>query len=284
VPSLRRLAVVLSSIAVALGCRRPGPPPSAEARALAARMEAGVEPRRDRRYPLPWRLFVPAGYDPQHAYPLVLYLHGADGRGTDDVGQLTGDVAALISDRVQAIAPAFVLAPQCPPGDEWVNRHDRPPFPNYVQAKVPESDAARMALEAIDGIGRRYHLDPDRIYVTGPSMGGSGTWDMITRHPERFAAAVPITGVNDPSRAPAIAHLPIWAFHGTQDTFSSVENTRAMVEALRRLGSPVRFSALDGVGHDAWTTAYADMEMYRWLFAQRRQASPAQGAGESAPR
>ena len=103
-------------------------------------------------------------------------------------------------------------------------------------------------------------------------MGGSGTWDLVTRHPGLFAAAVPITGVSDPSRAQVIAALPVWAFHGTSDEISSIDNTRAMVEALRRLGSPVRFTALVGTGHDSWTEAYASPELFPWLFAQRRPA------------
>jgi predicted peptidase len=120
-----------------------------------------------------------------------------------------------------------------------------------------------------------YPIDADRVYVTGPSMGGSGTWDLITRHPGTFAAAVPVTGVNDPSRARVIAELPIWAFHGSRDEVSPVQNTRAMVAALRALGSPVRFTEIPDAGHDSWTRAYSDLDMYRWLFAQRRPRSPA---------
>ena len=260
-----------SLIALLLGCRDRAAPPPATALALAARMEAGKFQGPGYGYPLPYRLFVPRGYDPRRAYPLVLYLHGAGGRGSDGIGHLSPDVAALVSDQVQAVAPSFVLAPQCPEGDEWVNRHDQPPLSNYVQARVAESDASKMTLEVLSAIRSRYHIDAARIYVTGPSMGGSGTWDLITRHPNVFAAAVPVTGVNDPSRAPVIADLPIWAFHGAEDHLSSAANTREMVQALRGLGSPVRYTELVGVGHDSWTRAYSTPELYRWLFAQQRK-------------
>lgn len=276
-PRRRFVPTLGTLLAVLLGCRDRGAL-SPEARALAARMPLATFEGAGYAYPLPYRLFVPDGYDPRRAYPLVVYLHGGGGRGADGLRHLTADVAALISDRVQALERSFVLAPQCPEGDEWVNRSDRPPFSNYDQARVPESDAARMVLEVIRIVQGRYAIDPDRIYLTGPSMGGSGTWDLVTRHPHVFAAAVPITGVNDPSRAAAIADLPIWAFHGARDEISSVDNTRVMVAALRRLGSPVRFTELDGVGHDAWTPAYGSLDTYRWLFAQRR------GAGRAARR
>ncbi len=271
VPSwVRRVGPAAASLlALLIGCRDRAAPPS-QTRALTARMRSGTFEAAGFAYPLPYRLFVPGGYDAKRAYPLVLYLHGAGGRGADGAGHLSSDIAALISDRVQAIGPSFVLAPQCPTSDEWVNRHDRPPFSNYAQDRVAESDASKMTFEVLKLVGARYNVDARRLYVTGPSMGGSGTWDFITRHPHVFAAAVPVTGVNDPSRAPVIAELPIWAFHGSRDEISSVANTRAMVDALHRIGSPARVTELEGVGHESWLNVYSNLEMYRWLFAQRR--------------
>jgi predicted peptidase len=261
---------------VLFGCRERGAPAPAGGSSLASRMQPGTFEASGYAYPLPYRLFIPEGYDDRRTYPLVLYLHGAGGLGTDGVSHLSEDVAALVSTRLQGIEPTFVLVPQCPPGDEWVNRHDSAPFKNYSQARVPESDASRMTLELLKRISSQYKVDVNRIYVTGPSMGGSGTWDLVTRHPETFAAAVPVTGVNDPSRAPVIARLPVWVFHGTEDGISSVENSREMVASLRKVGSQVRFTELEGVGHDSWTRAYATAEMYGWLLAQRR-SSPAPG-------
>ena len=261
-------------LAALAACRGAPAPPPAAARDLAQRMEAGVVERPGLAYPLPYRLFVPAGLQPGRHYPLIVYLHGAGGRGTDGLGHLSPDVGVLLSERVQSLGPAFVLAPQCPPGDEWVNRHQRPPFRSYQQARTPESDASRLTVALVERLRARHPIDGGRIYLTGPSMGGSGTWDLVTRHPGLFAAAVPITGVNDPSRAPAIAGLPVWAFHGTRDEISSVENTRAMVTALQAVGSPVRYTELEGVGHDSWTAAYASPALFPWLFAQRRPASP----------
>lgn len=128
-----------------------------------------------------------------------------------------------------------------------------------------------MVLALVEDTAARFHVDRARIYVTGFSMGGSGTWDLVTRHPGTFAAAIPVSGVNDPSRAAAISDLPVWAFHGADDEVSPVENTRAMVDRLRRNGSAVRFTEVRGVGHGAAGHAYGAAETFRWLFAQRRR-------------
>jgi predicted peptidase len=237
---------------------------------LAKELRGDVYRRPGAAYPLPYRLFVPSGYDSARRYPLVLYLHGAGVWGDDNVRQLTTHVAELISPKRQAKDPAFVLVPQCPKGDEWVNRHDKPPFRNYDQSTVKESLASELVFEVLAQLKKTYAVDPRRIYVTGYSMGGSGTWDFVTRHPEVFAAAIPVTGVNDPRRAEAIARLPIWAFHGETDPVSPASNTRAMVERLRSLGAPVRYTELAGVGHDSDRAVYFDDAVYTWLFAQSK--------------
>ena len=268
---LRPLALTLAAAVTGLvGCRKDSAP-SALARELAARSEAGTHEVQGLRYALPYRLFAPKDYDPRRSYPLILYLHHAGGRGSDNLGQLNEELAALVSPAVQAIEPNFVLAPQCPLVDQWVNAaREPPPYKNYVQASVPEADVAKLALDLVRAVEKTYPIDPRRVYVTGSSMGASGAWDYTTRHPGLFAAAVPINGINDPGRAAVIAGLPIWAFHGERDPVSSVENTRAMVVALRQLGSAVKYTELAGAGHDIGPSVLRDApELYRWLFAQR---------------
>jgi predicted peptidase len=219
---------------------------------------------------LPYRLYVPKSYDRTRAYPLILFLHGSGSNGDDNVSQLVRSVEVLVTE-AQRYEPAFVLAPQCPRGTKWVVRPvPRPPFLNYDQSSMAEGEAAKLVIVALDEILQKYSVAEDRIYITGMSSGGTGTWDAITRHPSRFAAAIPITGANDPSRAPVIADMPIWTFHGELDELSPVQNTREMVRELRRLGSPVRFTELENVGHNSWGPAYADERLFRWLFAQKR--------------
>ena len=117
-------------------------------------------------------------------------------------------------------------------------------------------------------------VDINRIYVTGISMGGYATWDIIQRKPNLFAAAIPICGGADATRAPSLKNLPIWAFHGDKDTAVPVSRSRDMVKALRDCGSQVQYREYPGAGHDVWTRTYADSSVLAWLFAQRRAAAP----------
>jgi predicted peptidase len=257
-------------LSVSPGCKERPEPVDPIAAKLSKALRGEVHRRPGAAYALPYRLFVPAGYDSTQRYPLVLYLHGWGVAGDDNVRQLTTHVAELVSPKRQAKTPAFVLVPQCPKTDEWVNRHDKPPFRNYDQSKIKESLASELVFEILAQVKKTYSVDERRIYVTGYSMGGSGTWDFVTRHPGVFAAAVPVTGVNDPNRAEVIKTLAVWAFHGEKDPVSPASNTRQMVERLRSLGAPVRYTELASVGHDSDRAAYFDDAVYTWLFAQSK--------------
>jgi predicted peptidase len=250
-------------------CHEERPPPPG-ARELAARMVAGKFSGPGLGEDVHYRLFVPVRYSADRRYPLIVWLHGAGSHGSDNLRQLSPPVSALIG-RAQDVEPAFVLAPQDPKGDKWVPGGVGPPYGNLHQAERPQSPAARLVLAGIDELVHEYSIDPDRIYLTGGSAGGTGTWDLITRNGVgRFAAAVPITGANDPASAPIIARLPIWAFHGALDETAPAANTRAMVDALRALGSPVKYTEYPDVGHESWDRAFAEPELFPWLFAQRR--------------
>jgi predicted peptidase len=269
----RQLGALL--VAVGLSACRSEPPLPPGARELAGRMLAGKFSRSGMAYDLPYRLFVPAGYSEGRRYPMIVCLHASGSNGTDNLRQLTPSIGVMLG-RVQSIEPAFVLVPQVPESDKWVSGSVGPPFRNYRQEDRPQSPAAQLVLAGLDELEARYAIDADRIYLTGASAGGAGTWDLITRNGTgRFAAAVPITGANDPSRAGVIARLPIWTFHGAEDDVSPVENTREMVANLRALGSPVKYTEYAGVGHDSWSRAYAEPELFPWLFAQRRRLAAA---------
>jgi predicted peptidase len=235
-------------------------------------MLAGKVRRRGIAFDLPYRLFVPAGYSESRRYPLIVFLHPGGSDGTDNLRQLLPLVGILMG-RAQMTEPAFVLAPQDPKGDKWVTGSVGPPFRNYRQTDRAQSQATQLVLAAIDELQAKYAIDVDRVYLTGASAGGTGTWDLITRNGNgRFAAAVPVNGANDPSRAALIATLPIWTFHGADDKTAPVENTREMVANLRALGSPVKYTEYPGVGHDC-DRAYDEPELFQWLFAQRRSAA-----------
>lgn len=215
---------------------------------------------------LPYRLLYPANYDAAKKYPLVLFLHGAGSQGNDNSRQLA-EVPAML--RLAAAGDkyaCFVLAPQCPKDDAWALF---PEYPLSYTAKE-QSRASRLSLEIVDSLIQKLSIDRDRIYVTGLSLGGEGTFDIITRRPHFFAAAVPVCGIADHTKAALMKSTPLWIFHGDEDEINSVEYSRAMVKALREEGAPPRYTEYKGVKHDSWTRAYQEPELLEWIFQQRR--------------
>lgn len=184
-------------------------------------------------------------------FPLVLFLHGAGERGSDNKAQLKHGTGNFATDANRQKYPCYVVAPQCSSGQWWNTQAD-------------------LLLELIADLQKQHRIDPQRIYVTGLSMGGFGTWELITRKPELFAAAAPICGGGDPAKAAACASLPIWVFHGDRDTVVRPELSRNMVEALKKAGGMPKYTEYPGVGHDSWTATYADPAFMEWLFAQKR--------------
>ena len=212
---------------------------------------------------LPYRLFSPAQTARKASLPLVVYLHGSAGAGDDNLKQMSGGntagTHAWTSAAAQAKHPAFVIAPQLPLHHQW---------------GTPESDAlapgAAATLELIAALIKELPIDPDRVYLTGQSRGGRGTWDIISKRPEVFAAAVPLCGEGSPTRV-AKVKIPVWAFHGAKDEVIPVAGSRDLVAALRAAGAPVKYTEYPDAGHNVWTLAYAEPELPEWLFAQRRK-------------
>ncbi len=226
---------------------------------------------------LPYRLLIPAGYDAAQKYPLVLALHGAGERGNDNCNQF-GQPGPLNFASTEAAAkyPAFVVFPQCPSGQQWVDT----PWANgsYVLSNVPVSNEISAVLKVLVELQQEFSIDANRLYVTGISMGGFGTWDIMVRNPDLFAAGVPMSGSGSPSSAALIKSLPIWNFHGNTDTVVPTLGSQEMVAALKAVDSPVVYTEYPG-GHDGWTTQYNADGLVDWLFSQARASAPAGGAG-----
>lgn len=218
---------------------------------------------------LPYRLLKPKDYDASKSYPLALFLHGAGERGDDNKKQLVHGMADFASDEIMEKYPCFVIAPQCPQKTQWVaapwaaDSHEMPDEPTAP---------LRMAIELVAALQDEFSIDADRLYVTGLSMGGFGTWDALQRHPKLFAAAAPICGGGDsrPEKVKPIAHVPIWVFHGEKDTVVKTKRSRDMVAALKAVGNSPKYTEYPGVGHNSWKATYGNREFYKWLFAQRR--------------
>ncbi len=202
---------------------------------------------------LSYLLYLPEGYEPAGsepegpAWPLVLFLHGAGERG-DDLARVAvhGPPRRV---REGESFPFILASPQLPAGQYW--------NPGLLHA-------------LLDDLAGRYRVDEDRVYVTGLSLGGFGTWALAASRPERFAAIAPVCGGGDPTAVCGIGRLPVWAFHGAEDTVVPVERSEELVDALGACGGDVRFTVYPEAGHDAWTETYADPALYAWLLAHRR--------------
>jgi predicted peptidase len=215
-----------------------------------------------------FRLLSPPAVEPSRRYPLVLFLHGAGERGNDNVAQLKFLPAWMAEPAFREKHPCFLLAPQCRMDERWVDVSwaDKASVP---QAAEPTTDL-RAVVAMLDLVMQSHPVDPDRVYLTGLSMGGYGTWDLATRHPQRFAALVVICGGGDERSAARIAGIPTWVAHGNADTVVPVERSRSMVRAIEAAGGRPTYVEMPGVEHDAWTPTYRAPAFLDWLFAQRR--------------
>lgn len=214
-----------------------------------------------------YRLLAPAAPRTGERYPLVVFLHGAGERGRDNEKQLKYLPTWMAEPALRERHPCFLLAPQCREGERWVDVSwaDKKSLP-----QGPPTTDLLAAVAALQDVVSREAVDPARIYLTGLSMGGFGTWDLAARQPERFAAILTICGGGDEATAPRLAKLPIWCFHGDADQVVPVERSRSMIAAIRAAGGEPKYSELPGVGHDSWTPAYRDPAVLDWLFAQRK--------------
>jgi poly(3-hydroxybutyrate) depolymerase len=231
---------------------------------------------------LPYRLFKVKNPTAGTKYPIILFLHGAGERGDNNTSQLMANAGATVwaTDAHQAEHPAYVIAPQCPAGKQWVDTDWT--LGSYSTTTVPVSDQLTTALEIADAVATEFGTDPARQYITGLSMGGYGTWDAVVRNPTRFAAALPICGAGDPTKADLIKLLPLWTFHGDADGTVPVKGSRDMVTALKAVGSTVQYSEYPGVGHDAWTMTYANEAVIDWLFENKKPSAGGAGGMGSA--
>jgi predicted peptidase len=208
-------------------------------------------------------------YDTIRKYPLVIFLHGSGERGNNNEAQLQWGVMNFATDQNMKLHPAFVIAPQCPDHSSWAN------FSNAGNSRemsllASPTKPMELLIELIHQFVKKFPVDTNRIYITGLSMGGFGTFDAIERYPYLFSAAVPVCGGGDISKASSISHIPIWVFHGAEDAAVNPVFSLDMVEALTKAGAHPGFTLYPEVGHFSWIGAYSDPMMMEWLFRQHR--------------
>lgn len=194
-------------------------------------------------------IFIPENYGlTKSGTPIILFLHGAGERGIDINLVKVHGIAKMCTKRKNF--PFIAISPQCQPEKWW----------------DPE-----QLKELLDHVIDLLDVDGDRVYLTGLSMGGFGSWALAAKYPDTFAAVVPICGGGNPADAGKIKDIPIWAFHGDIDDVVNISKSQAMVDALEKLKGNVKFTIYPGVGHNSWTKAYNDPELYDWLLSQKRQ-------------
>jgi len=227
---------------------------------LSLGQESSGQLRVSRELRLDYLIQVPDGYSlPENVgekWPLVVFLHGSGERGSDlELVKKHGPPKLIAAGRK---FPAIVVSPQCPEGSWWMNQ---------------------PVLELIDHIETGFRIDADRVYLTGLSMGGYGTWHFVSFAPERFAAVVPVCGGGIPYLMRLLKNMPVWAFHGQLDDAVPVAESEMQVTALQKAGNTqVKFTVYPDLAHDCWTAAYETEELWDWLFAQSRKSlgGPAQ--------
>lgn len=217
---------------------------------------------------LRYRLLQP-DYDTMRRFPLVVFLHGSGERGNDNDAQLKWGVGAFATDDYLSRFPAYVLAPQCPEGQQWGSFNN---FGDVAAARLNPVPSRSMTLviALVRQLCATRNIDTNRIYITGLSMGGIGTFDALQRYPKLFAAGVPVCGGGDLSGAPVFAHVPLWIYHGAEDPAVLPAYSLQMVQALVKAGARPGFTLLPEVGHFSWIAAYNDPLLLQWLFRQHR--------------
>lgn len=221
---------------------------------------------------LPYRMIRPESMKAGRKYPLVLFLHGAGERGNDNERQLTHGGQMFLNPVNREKYPAFVLVPQCPAGSYWAYT-ERPKslFPADMPVGQDESTLSKTLKQLLDTYLAMPEVDKKRIYIVGLSMGAMGTYDLVARYPEIFAAAVPICGSVNPSRLSAAKDVKFRIFHGDADDVVTVEGSREAYKALKAAGAEVEYLEFPGCGHGSWNPAFNYSGFMEWLFKQKKK-------------
>jgi predicted peptidase len=206
-------------------------------------------------------MYLPEQYDrSQKRWPLILFLHGSGQRGSNLQAVKKHGLPKEVETKRDF--PFIVISPQCPNGREW---------------------SSEYLGELLDDIISHYRVDPDRVYLTGMSMGGYGVWDLASRYPEKFAAIAPVCGGGNSARAARLRGVPAWVFHGARDNEVPLAEAQAMVNALKRAGGTVKFTIYPKAGHKCWEETYRNPELYAWFLQHHRRSGSFSGLTGSGP-
>jgi predicted peptidase len=226
---------------------------------------------------LRYRILYPESYDSGKSYPLVVFLHGAGGRGNDNEGQFIDGGSLFLNDSVRKKFPALVVFPQCPADSMWFNIPPGPPYDttvafNHKMNTLALSTPERMVKLLTDSLAEHQIADRKRIYLGGTSLGGFGTYDLIIHFPDYFAAAFPICGQGNVDLYPKKAvNVPVWIFHGEIDDIINPWPDRSMIKALRQSGAKnAKYTEYPGLKHNITGNVFAEPDLLPWLFSFKK--------------
>lgn len=223
-------------------------------------------------FTLPYRILFPEQYDQEKKYPLILVLHGAGERGSDNEKQLIHGGKLFLDSAVRKKFPAIVVFPQCPLESYWssvnIDRNESSLTFSFDYTR-PITMPLSHAMALVQHLVKEEAVDDRRVYITGLSMGGMGTFEAVHRFPDVFAAALPICGGGDTQRYRKV-ETPFWIFHGADDAVVPVEFSRMMLDQLKSLGVKARYTEYPGVNHNSWDPAFAERDFLRWMFRKKR--------------
>jgi predicted peptidase len=223
---------------------------------------------------LPYRVLLPKDYNVNKSYPVIFFLHGAGERGSDNEKQLVHGSKLFLKEEIRENYPAIVIFPQCPVNDYWgslLRMHDdkgKRTF-NFLADSSP-GKYMKMVMELVPYVLQNYPVKKNQVYVGGLSMGGMGTFELVSRMPKTFAAAFPICGGANPATAKKMRKTSWWIFHGAMDNVVPPHHSEVMVNALKAARSSVKYTLYPNANHNSWDPAFAEPELMSWLFSQKK--------------
>jgi predicted peptidase len=217
---------------------------------------------------MPYRLFIPPGYDSSKKYPLIFWFHGGSGRGSNNESQISNENEkgshVWTTPENQATFPAFVLAPQCAQNENWSN-------PDFNEVAGP----LQLAMEIFAVVQKDYSIDPDRSFLVGQSMGGLGVWTLLQSYPQLWAGAVVVSSYDNFTNVQAITRVPLWIFQSEMDMTVPVDLVRQMVKQIKKAGGAPRYTEYHKTKNEVWDEAFGEPQLVPWLASQKRSASVA---------
>ncbi|MFD0794652.1 prolyl oligopeptidase family serine peptidase [Mucilaginibacter litoreus] len=221
---------------------------------------------------LPYRILFPRKFDPKHQYPIIFVLHGAGERGKDNNKQLAYGPKLFLNDTIRDKYPAIVVYPQCPEGNYWSNvkidTNETGKRVFHFQEGGDPTTAMKALLGLVDEFLKKPYVSEKQVYIGGLSMGGMGTLEILRRKPKLFAAAFAICGGDNTNNVKKYADkVPLWIFHGLNDSVVPEDHSEVVVAALRDAGADPRFTRYPNTDHNSWDKAFAEPDLIPWLFS-----------------